>query len=412
MPEVLIIEDESVIREAVERLLNRNGLQTTGVESVEKALASGPLTDYDLILADVRLPGRSGLDIIAQAGRVPVVIMTSYASVDAAVEAMRRGAVDYIAKPFDNETLRLSVESAIVPQSSDALPAPSRATTPPHALIAECPAMQAVCTSLKTLAASEQAVWLVGEPGSGQSRLTRMLHHYSPRARKPLITVRSAAIPAEQVETAILGRKGLLDAARGGSLFIDAIDQLPLTVQAQLARALPAGTRVCASAPGTIDELSQANRLEPTLRDALSPATVRLPALRERGEDILSLANDLLLKAGKRFNRPAQHFSEAAEDYIRHNPWPGNIIELKNVIERAVINTDTAAIDRADLAPETRAAAAPALNLSLAEYFQAFVRAHEAELTETELARRLGLSRKALWERRQKFGLERQRQAG
>ncbi len=119
MPEVLIIEDESVIREAIERLLSRFGMHTTGVESVEKALAMGALNDYDVILADVRLPGRSGLDIITQADGVPVVIMTSYASVPAAVDAMRRGAADYIAKPFDNEALRLSIENALQTTSGE-----------------------------------------------------------------------------------------------------------------------------------------------------------------------------------------------------------------------------------------------------------------------------------------------------
>lgn len=444
MASVLIIEDEKVIREAIVRLLVKAGLHAQGAESVEAALRDGPLGNHDLVLADLRLPGRDGMDIIDLAGDTPVIIMTSYASVRSAVDAMRRGAVDYIAKPFDNDELRLTVERALreyaMRRQNAALRAQIDEAYPVHGIIGHCQPMQKVLQRIQRVAPTDTTVLILGESGTGKELVARALHEESPRRGGPLIAVNCAAIPESLIEAELFGhekgaftgadapRKGLIEAASGGTLFLDEIAELPGSAQARLLRALQESEirrvgadqgrrvdiRLVAATNRDLGALVEQEGFRSDLYFRINVMEIELPALRERMDDLPELARFMLEKSCRRLNRPSMTLTDDAMEAIQHYPWPGNVRELENIIERAVILSDDNEVSAETLALPVNGnrASARSLSLSLEEYFQVFVRAHEGELTETELARRLGISRKALWERRQRTGLLRKTQAG
>ncbi len=444
MANVLIIEDERVIREAIIRLLTRSNIKASGAESLEEALAAGPLGNHDLILADLRLPGRGGLEVIEAAGEVPVIIMTSYASVRSAVDAMRRGAVDYIAKPFDNDELRLTVERALrehtLQRQNAALRAQIEADYPVRGIVGHCEPMQRVFARVTRVAPTDTTVLILGESGTGKELVARAVHEQSARNSGPLIAVNCAAIPETLIEAELFGhekgaftgadssREGLVEAASGGTLFLDEIAELPLAAQARLLRVLQESEirrvgaaqsrrvdiRLVAATHRDLPALVEAGQFRGDLYFRINVMEIGLPPLRERAEDLPKLAHFLLEKSCRRLNRPAMHLSgDALSDILQHD-WPGNVRELENVIERAVILSDGDTINAEALAVPSNAARrnGSPLDLSLEDYFREFVRTHEGELTETELARRLGISRKALWERRQRLGLQRRQQAG
>ncbi len=444
MPEVLVIEDESIIREAIQRHLTKHGMRVDGAESLEQALRDNALERYDLILADMRLPGRSGLEVIQEAGEVPVIIMTSYASIRSAVEAMRKGAVDYIAKPFDNDDLRLTVERAlresILKRQNRALRAQLNADYPVNGIIGESQQMQKVFERIDRVAPTDTTVLILGESGTGKELVARALHEQSERRDAPLIAVNCAAIPESLIEAELFGhekgaftgadraREGLVEAANGGTLFLDEIAELPPAAQARLLRVLQESEirrvgsshsrqvdiRLVAATHRDLAALVESGNFREDLYFRINVMEIQLPALRERTEDIPSLAEFLLTKACQQLNRPEMRFDTKALEEMANYSWPGNVRELENVIERAVIltDTDTVTSEQLGLADARPASANMNLGLSLEEYFCEFVRVNETRMNETELAQNLGISRKALWERRQRLGLQRQRQIG
>lgn len=444
MPEILVIEDESIIREAIQRHLSKHGMRVAGAESLEQALSEDTLERFDLILADMRLPGRNGLEVIKEAGEVPVVIMTSYASIRSAVEAMREGAVDYIAKPFDNDDLRLTVERALrehtLKRQNRALKAQLNADYPVNGIIGESAQMQKVFERINRVAPTDTTVLILGESGTGKELVARALHEQSKRRDAPLIAVNCAAIPESLIEAELFGhekgaftgadtaREGLVEAANGGTLFLDEIAELPAAAQARLLRVLQESEirRVGASHSRQVDIrlVAATHRDLPALVDngafredlyfRINVMEIRLPSLRERIEDIPSLAEFLLKKACQQLNRPMMRFDADALEVMAAYNWPGNVRELENIIERAVILTDsdTVTSESLGLSAPRESGTKLDLTLSLEDYFCEFVRVNESTMTETELAQKLGISRKALWERRQRLGLQRQRQAG
>lgn len=444
MAEILIIEDETVIREAVMRLLQRDGHTVHGAESVEEAQQLGPLSDYDLILADHRLPGHNGNHMISAAASTPVIIMTSYATVKSAVDAMRQGAVDYIAKPFDNDELLLTVKRALrehtLKRQNAALRAHLDVEYPVTGIVGQCPAMMNVFERIARVAPTDTTVLILGESGTGKELVARAVHEQSERADGPLIAVNCAAIPDSLLEAELFGhekgaftgahsaREGLVEAANGGTLFLDEVAELPLPAQARLLRVLQESEirrvgashskhidiRLVAATHRDLDQLVEAQAFRNDLYFRINVMEIALPPLRERGEDIAALAKFLLEKACRRLNRPAMQFTPEALSLINQYSWPGNVRELENLIERAVIMLDGGEVTAEQLAlprrENNRQQTTP--DLSLEAYFCKFVRENEGGMTETELAKQLGISRKALWERRQRFGLQRRGQAG
>ena len=392
------------------------------------------------MIADLRLPGAPGTDIIARAPETPVLIMTSYASVKSAVEAMKLGAADYIAKPFEHDELLLIVErllqQRLLARRAEALKSEVSQSYPVGGMVGNSPAMQEVFERVRKVAPTDTTVLILGESGTGKELVARALHELSPRRDGPIIAVNCAAIAENLIESELFGHekgaftgavstnRGLVEAADGGTLFLDEIGELPAAAQARLLRVLQEGEirrvgsaqarrvniRLIAATHRDLESLVAEGCFRADLYFRLRVMEVHLPPLRARGEDIEALAQFLLHKVCRRLNCPALVFTPGALAALRAHHWPGNVRELENAIERAVILCEGEAITPELLALQ---AAGPAgangsrSGESLEDYFRRFVLENQERLTETELARRLGISRKALWERRQRFGIPR-----
>ncbi|MBS2025584.1 MAG: sigma-54-dependent Fis family transcriptional regulator [Deltaproteobacteria bacterium] len=438
MSRILLVEDEAVIRTELRRFLTRSGHEIAEAASVREAQSDHELTSFDLVIADLRLPGEPGTALIPHVQGTPVLIMTSYATVRSAVDAMKAGAADYISKPFDHDELLLVVERLVQHKlrlrQTAALKSEVERVWPVDGMIGACQAMQDVFDRIRKVAPTSSTVLILGESGTGKELVARAVHRQSPRREAPFIAVNCAAIPDGLIESELFGHEkgaftgavaassGLVEAADGGTLFLDEIGELPAAAQARLLRVLQEGevrrvgsarsrkvdVRMLAATHRDLPQQLRDGRFREDLYFRLRVLEIRLPPLRERKEDLLPLADFLLAQACKRLNRPLYSFAPDARDAIAGHRWPGNVRELDNAIERAVILADSDQLteDLLALAPEQpvdQLEASP----SLIEYFKRFVQEHQEKLSETELARRLGISRKALWERRIRFSLPR-----
>lgn len=442
MNQILIIEDETVIRRAVKRLLERNDYHVSEAGSVEDAKRL-PLKNFDLIISDVRLPGDPGTAIIDIAAPTPVLIMTSYASIRSAVDAMKLGAIDYIAKPFDHDELLMVVKRVIQQdrqlRQQEVLKSEVEKSFPVRGMIGECPAMVDVFHRIDKVAPTDATVLILGESGTGKELVARALHEKSHRSQSPFVVFNCAALPEHQVEAELFGhqdnrdsgRSGLLAKAQGGTLFMDQVGELSMAAQARLLRVLQGDDysvqqqsdyrgpdiRVIAATHQDVRKLVQQQSFRSDLYFRLRVVEMALPPLRERGNDIKALAKYLLHKSCNQLNRPALSLSRSTLEAIRRYHWPGNVRELANTIERAVILCEGDHITPELLAIDHHISTAqnkmdnPSDNLSLEEYFRHFVLDNQEHMTETELAKKLGISRKALWERRQRFGIPREKRS-
>jgi DNA-binding NtrC family response regulator len=451
MSEILLVEDEPIIRTELRRLLERHGHKVLEAGSVEEA-TSHPLSSLDLVITDLRLPGSAGTEMIARAAGTPVLIMTSYATVPSAVESMKLGAADYISKPFAHTDLVRAVDqilqkhraakeaAASAPAPTDEAPRSSGGGgSPVSGMIGQSAAMRDVFDRIRKIAPTNSTVVIFGESGTGKELVARAVHDQSPRRDGPFVAVNCASIPEPLIESELFGHEkgaftgavgthaGLVETAEGGTLFLDEIGELPSSAQARLLRVLQDSEvrRVGASKSRKIDVrvLSATHRdLPQRIREGhfredlyfrLRVLEIRLPPLRERREDLPALAAFLLEKTGKRLGRQVPVLSAEALSAVSAHPWPGNVRELENALERAVILCDSGTIGPELLGLDIPAGAVREEDLgafpSLVEYFKRFVQTHEGQLSETELAKRLGISRKALWERRQRFNLPRQK---
>ncbi|WJO32373.1 sigma-54-dependent transcriptional regulator [Pseudomonas monteilii] len=474
MPHILIVEDETIIRSALRRLLERNQYQVSEAGSVQEAQERFSIATFDLIVSDLRLPGAPGTELIKLGQGTPVLIMTSYASLRSAVDSMKMGAVDYIAKPFDHDEMLQAVARilrdrqnapaaapAAEPRATNGKAAPADKASAAAAngeigIIGSCPPMQDMYSKIRKVAPTDSNVLIQGESGTGKELVARALHNLSRRAKAPMISVNCAAIPETLIESELFGhekgaftsasagRAGLVEAADGGTLFLDEIGELPLEAQARLLRVLQEGeirrvgsvqsqkvdVRLIAATHRDLKNLAKAGQFREDLYYRLHVIALKLPALRERGSDVNEIASAFLARQRARIGRDDLHFSAEAEQAIRHYSWPGNVRELENAVERAVILSESAEIS-ADLlgidielgdleedevlnnalvaASAANASHEPTEDLSLEDYFQHFVLEHQDHMTETELARKLGVSRKCLWERRQRLGIPRRK---
>lgn len=458
MKHVLTVEDEAVIRTALKRLLERNGYTVSEAASVQEAIDKYEFSSFNLIISDLRLPGAPGTDLIKLAGAVPVLIMTSYASLRSAVDSMKMGAVDYIAKPFDHEEMIATV-GRITDNFEKEPEAKITIRDKKHAMegmIGNCKQMQELFNHIDKVAPTTSTVLVHGETGTGKELVAKAIHAGSARAEKSLISVNCAAIPETLIESELFGyekgaftgananRIGLIEAADGGTLFLDEIGELPLEAQARLLRFIQEGeirrigsvhsrkvdVRLITATHRNLKKLSQEGKFRKDLYYRIDVMQLVLPPLRERGKDILEIAEVLLQRFCLNFDKPEKHFSPKAIQAITTYTWPGNIREMENVVERAVILSDGLEIDHDYLAIDlelvpieemrdeikagqnvriTQPSEDPAEGLSLEDYFQSFVLEHQDSMSETQLAKKLGISRKCLWERRQRLGIERKK---
>lgn len=426
MSHILIVEDETVIRSALKRLLERNGYQVSEAGSVQEAQEQLQQHSFSLIISDLRLPGAPGTEMIALAGTTPVLIMTSYASLRSAVDSMKLGAIDYIAKPFEHDDMLETIERILQEQPASTTVASTHQDNE-LGIIGNSSKMQLLFSQIRKVAPTDSNVLIQGESGTGKELVARALHRLSKRNNSPIISVNCAAIPESLIESELFGhekgaftgadraRTGLVEAANGGTLFLDEIGELPLEAQARLLRVLQESEirrvgsvtaqkvdiRLVAATHRDLKSMAQQGQFREDLYYRLHVIALSLPPLRERGQDISDIASALLERQCQRLQRPLLKFTAQALTAIMEYQWPGNVRELENAIERAVILCDGEQITTDLLGIDTT-------NVSTSQdAFERFVLENQAQMTETELARQLGISRKNLWERRQKMGIPR-----
>ena len=450
-PRILIADDQPDILQALRLLLKPEGYEVITASSPAHVAQAVGESELDVILMDLNYArdttsGREGLDLLTRIHAVhpnlPVVVMTAWGSVDGAVEAMRRGARDYIEKPWDNArlltTLRTQVELSRALRRGDTLEDAGRRMQGEGMpqMIAESRAMQPILRVMERIGPSDANVLITGEHGTGKEVVARWLHASSARARRPLVTVNAGGISEGLFESELFGhvkgaftdaksdRVGFFEMADGGTLFLDEIGNLSPKLQARLLRVLQTGEfqRVGSSRTQRADVrvLSATNvaiatevaegRFREDLLYRLNTVEIRLPPLRERREDIPSLANHFLRRQAAQYRKQIGGFSPDAMKAMLAYEWPGNIRELEHTVERAVLLASDDVVQFADLnlrQPAGREEVQPLEDMALEEVervlIQKALRRHDGNVTQA--AEALGLSRSALYRRLQRYGL-------
>ena len=437
MASILLVEDERVIRGEIRRILMRDGHAVTAVASVREAEKERPQS-FDLIITDVRLTGETGDVLIERVGDVPVIVMTAYGSVNAAVDAMKRGAADYLSKPFEPQALSAAVDRVLQNRVPNISPQRIEAFDPHEIVATQNSPMNEALRWARKVAPTEATVLVLGESGTGKELIARAVHNQSGRSG-PFVPVNCASIPETLLESELFGhekgaftgahtrQQGLVHAAEEGTLFLDEIGELPSAAQARLLRMLQqrevrrvgarkperVNIRLIAATHRNLPLLVEREEFRADLYFRLKVVEIKLAPLCERGDDILVLARVFIARATAKLGRSSLTLDPSAATAMTRHKWPGNVRELQHAIERAVILHESGPIT-AELLGLTSSTDADGSNAgglledpSLDGYLRRFVLTHQHELSETELAKRLGISRKTLWERRQRMGIPR-----
>ncbi len=377
MPRILVVDDEPGVQESLRMLLKSEG-DVTIAGDADAALREVALATPDVVLLDLVMPGRSGLELLAELSergvRAPVIVLTATNTVNAAVEAMKRGAADFITKPFELEALRIKVRNLIekskLQEEVERLRDEVEERQQLGGMIGRSEVMRAIFRNIERIAKSEATVLVTGESGTGKELVAHAIHDLSSRAGGPFITVNCGAIPRELIESELFGhekgaftgatdrRIGRLESAHGGTLFLDEIGELDLAIQVKFLRAIQERSfeRVGSSTTITVDlrivtatnrdlakEVAEGNFRE-DLYYRVNVVPVQLPALRERREDIRLLAQTFLARAGAE-----KKLTAAALGSLEGYNWPGNVRELENAIEHGLALGDGDTIDQQDL---------------------------------------------------------------
>ncbi len=446
MKRLLVVEDEDVILKALKRLLERNHYEVHCAGSVQEALAY-KLHSFDLILADIRLPGELGTTLIAPADPIPVVIMTSHASVRSAVDAMRHGAIDYIAKPFDHDELLIviqrSLQQNLMHAQNRALKLDVHRQHPLEHYVYDT-GLSSILERITHESLKQRFVYLHGERGTERESVAKAIHSLGTDSEGPLLVL-DASEDHHEMATLLFGTTapsdlaikpstklnfdlpngGYLQAAQNGTLVIRNPELLALEAQQLLYKAVVVGIPVslgnmsngtkhvqliCIS-ENELQSSIDANRLIPEFSDLFAGCEFEVPPLRKRPDDIDTLVKRHLLRLEQRYGWSKFKINDDAMAALRANAWLGNVAELESVLNHAVFTcrTQTLSLNDLGLSSEMAEGTHEGRDLNLDEYFRYFVIRNQAKLSETELASRLGISRKALWERRQKMQLLRDR---
>jgi len=400
MRRVLIVDDEQNLRHMLQTLLKREGYEPVGVASVEGALEELADRPYDIVITDLRMPGQSGMDLVDEIRRrnlgATVVVMTAYGSRDIAIEAMKRGAYDYISKPFEADEivllLRKAEERERLFRENQTLHKQIRAggqepLTGLGDLVARSQQMLDLFRTVRKIAEFKTTVLIGGESGTGKELIARAIHRLSPRVQAPFIAVNCGAIPDTLLESELFGhrkgaftdasrdRKGLFEEASGGTLFLDEIGELPLILQVKLLRVLQEGeirrlgdsqdirvdVRVVAATARDLSAEVGRGAFREDLFYRLNVFALHLPALRERREDIPLLVEHFLVRMNARMGLAITGASAEAMRLLVAYDWPGNVRELENCIERAIVLCEGSQIEIDSLPERLRQARPPAV---------------------------------------------------
>ena len=443
-PDVLIVDDEDDIRELLELTLLRLGLASDGAATLAEARALLASKRYRLCLTDMRLPDGDGLELVRHiaehVGELPVAVITAFGSMDNAVTALKAGAFDYLSKPVSIDQLRALVKSVFsVPAKEAGAP---RDTS---SLIGDSPAMVQVRSLIEKLARSQAPVFISGESGSGKERAARMIHELGPRAAAPFVAVNCGAIPENLMESEFFGarkgaftgadadRDGFFQAAHGGTLFLDEVGDLPLPMQVKLLRAIQekkfrrlgdtqetaVDLRILSATHQNLKAMVEAARFRQDLFYRLNVIELRMPALRERSEDIPALANILLARLAEASGVPVAHLADDALKALMGCSFPGNVRELENILERAlalssgsVIHAEDLLLDPADMGESAHATPLAPGHADLQDYLDEVERHAIGEALEktggnrTAAARALGVTFRSLRYRLERLGMK------
>jgi two-component system, NtrC family, response regulator AtoC len=453
---VLIVDDERTLARAVKAFLLESGYEAEIAPDAEQALSLLETLRPDVVFSDVRLPGMDGIELLRRVREfdpsISVVIMTAYGTIEGAVEAVKLGAFDYLKKPVDLEELKLLAdrarEQSQLRQELSYYRRQAARDVPFAGVVGESPAMRAVLDQARQIAALDETppVLIIGETGTGKGLVARTIHAGSGRASKPFIEVNCTAIPANLMEAELFGhergaftdakesRMGLFEAAEGGFLFLDEVGDVELSLQGKLLKAVEdrsvrrvggirdrkIDVRILAATHHDLEREAQRERFRRDLYFRLAVILLRLPPLRERGEDVLTLAGHFLKRFKSKYGKPVERIDPRARDLLLAYPWPGNVRELSHVIERAVLWSRGPTLDVEHLALEVPSDSGPVAEeprtpttaqrggMDLEQWERSLIEQalRESDGNQTKAAQRLGISRDTLRYRLKKYGIQ------
>jgi two-component system response regulator PilR (NtrC family) len=444
-PSALVIDDEPAIRELLEITLERMAIDVHTAGSVDQAKQLLHNRHFDLCLTDMKLPDGNGLELVEHIQTrfpcLPVAVITAHGNMESAIRALKSGAFDFVSKPLDLSILRSLVQTALKLRGAEATDRRSR-----HLLLGESRAIREIRSKIAKLSRSQAPIFVSGESGTGKELVARLIHALSPRAEKPFVAVNCGAIPEELMESEFFGHKkgsftgavvdkaGLFQAAEGGSLFLDEVADLPLSLQVKLLRAIqekairsvgepreiPVDVRIVSATHKNLAELVREGEFRQDLFYRINVIEVHVPPLRERRSDIPILADHMLSKLATENREPNTALTPEALDALMSYRFPGNVRELENILERAVALCEDYRITAEDLdlpgsessCPDQADRPLPEAGISLESYMdevekQAIIRALEkTRWNRTAAAKLLGITFRALRYKLKRLGLE------
>ncbi len=443
---LLIVEDEGTLRESLKRVLSKEGYAVDVQNSAESALTRLEDCTYDLIITDIILPGINGIELVRRVRDKiqdqAVIIITAYASLETAVEALRAGAYDYVVKPIIHEEIKRTIRNALRERALRAenliLKKQIEGRYNFEKIIGQSGVITSLIEEVKKIADSKSNILLLGETGTGKELFARAVHYNSSRRDKPFIPINCSAIPESLIESELFGyvkgaftgavssKRGLFEEADSGTIFLDEIADLNLPLQAKLLRVIddleirPLGgiqsrkidVRIITATNRDIVEAVKNGTFREDLYYRVNVVTLKLPPLRDRKEDIPVLAGFFLSKYSKEIGKGVNSINDMAMTLLMNYSWPGNVRELQNIIERAVLITDSDVI-HAEHLPEALKTSSSFISqvlertLSIEEYTKEFIIKHQSLYNEQKLSEMLGITRKSLWEKRKRWKIPR-----
>ena len=447
-PHVLAVDDDPETLEILQQQLSREGYQVTQCESAEQALALASNEEFDVVLSDVHLGGMGGIELCERMVHarpdVPVVVVTAFGNMETAIAALRAGAFDFIQKPMEPvqlyHSLRRATERRNLEQEVRRLREQTQAPPTIGSLIGESPPMKRIYAMIQQVADTDTSVLVSGESGTGKELVARALHEESKRRSRPFLAINCAAVPAQLLESELFGhtrgaftdarsdRKGLFEQANTGTIFLDEVGELPTELQPKLLRVLqerkirPIGSsreieldiRVVAATNHQLESDVEHGRFRADLFYRLNVVQLDLPPLRERGMDILRLAEHFLRQYSERLGRSIEGIERSAAQKLLDYDWPGNVRELSNYIERAATLTSANQIRVIDLPEKVRRfevtgmpaqESIPQTVITLQELQERYIESvlKRVQGNKTQAAKLLGLDRRTLYRKLERY---------
>lgn len=443
---ILIVEDEETLRESLKRVFVKEGFTVDSAESAEKGMDLLESNIYDVIISDIILPGADGIEMLSRIRQeLPdqiFIVMTAYASIETAIKALRAGAYDYIMKPVMHEEIKQVVKNALrqrqLQMENILLKREIAKEYDFSSIIGESPSLKLIIEEVEKIADTRSNVLLLGETGTGKELFARVIHNISSRRDMPVVPINCSVIPENLLESELFGhlkgsftgavstKKGMFEEADGGTIFLDEIGDINPYFQIKLLRVLedqmirPVGStkalkvdvRIIAATNKDLEVSVKNGDFREDLFYRINTITLRIPPLRERKEDIPLLVRHFLAKYSSELQKPVTDIGDEPLSFMINYPWPGNIRELQNVIERAILIADTGRIKTENLPEAIRGGgtfqqSSLDKKLSIEDYTKAFIMTYQTRHNEQQLAAMLGITRKSLWEKRKKWGIER-----